>query len=237
MRIAVCDDLPEERARLVLMLEAFFKAKALPAAFSQFDSGEALLSAYAPGAVDLLFLDIYMNQMTGVETARRLKASDPACVLIFTTASREHGADAFDTDAFHYLVKPVEKEKLFSVMNRWYDGFCQVRTMAFKSGRTTREVFVRDILYIDVQGRNSTVHTLGENFETALSLSVAESLLPAEEFVRPIRYCLVALGHIRSIRDDGVALDSGETLPLSRLEKENVRQRLAAYRLRRLRGR
>lgn len=236
-QIAVCDDLKEARAQLLPMLQEYLAAKGLTAALAEFDSGEALCEAFAPGAFCLVFLDIYMIGMSGVETARRLRAADPNCAIIFTTTSREHGADAFDVEAFYYLVKPIDKEKLFAVMNKWYALLCEIKTLSLKCGWTTREIFIRDILYIEVRGRNSSVHTAAGIFETQTPLSAIEAMLPAGEFCRPIRYCLAAHRYIRSVGADGLTLSNGEKLPVSRKEHETVKNQFAAYRLRALRGR
>ena len=70
-----------------------------------------------------------------------------------------------------------------------------------------------------------------------MPLSALESLLPAGEFVRPIRYCLVALRHIKAVGEDALTMRTGEAIPIARRERESVRQQLAAWRLRQLRGR
>lgn len=237
MRIAVCDDLREERARLISLLREYLTDKDTTADICEYESGEALTEAFTSGAFSLVFLDIYMGGMTGVETVRRLKAIDPDCTVIFTTTSREHGADAFDVEAFHYLVKPIDKDRLFAVLAKWYDMLCEVKTVTLKCGKTTREVFIRDILYIEVQGRSSSVHTAAEIFETSTPLSAIEALLPASEFCRPIRYCLVALRYIRGVGEDCLTLSNGQKLPVARNERDTVKNQLAAYRLRAIRGR
>lgn len=235
--IAICDDLQSERARLVPMLEEYLAAKGLTASLSEFESGETLLAAFVPGAFSLVFLDIYMDGMTGMETAKRLKDIDSDCAIIFTTTSREHGADAFDVEAFHYLVKPYDKEKLYTVLDKWYALLCEVKTLSLKCGRVMRKVFIRDILYVEVLGRSSSVHTAAEVFETSTPLSAIEAMLPADEFCRPIRYCLASLRHIRSIGEECVTMDNGARLTLSRRERERIKEQLASYRLRALRRR
>ena len=237
LQIAICDDLHAERAQLIPMLREYLAAKELDAALDEFESGEALLEAFVPGSFSLGVLDIYMDGLTGVETARLLKDRDPDCAVIFTTTSREHGADAFDVEAFHYLVKPYDKEKLFAVLNKWYALLCEIKTISLKNGRTAREVFIRDILYVEVLGRSSSVHTVAETIETQTPLSVIEALLPAGEFCRPIRYCLAALRHINGIGMDSLTLSNGEKLPVARKEQETIINQLAAYRLRALSGR
>ncbi len=148
LKIAICDDLHAEREHLIPMLREYLDANGIETELVEFDSGKALVQAFAPGEFNLIFLDIYMDGITGVETARKLKAADSGCVIIFTTTSREHGADAFDIEAFHYLVKPIDKDKLFAVLVKWYDMLCEIKTITLKCGRATREVFIRDILYV-----------------------------------------------------------------------------------------
>lgn len=237
MRIAICDDRPEERALLAALLGEYLAARGADAAIDQYASGEELLAAFSAGAFSLIFLDIYMDGATGVETARRLKSARNGCAVIFVTTSREHGTDAFDVDTFHYLVKPVEKDRLFKVLDKWYAALCDIKTIAFRCGRTRREVLLRDILYIEVSGRSCTVHTPAQTFEAAMPLSEIASLLPEGEFVRPIRYCLAALRFIASVGRDSLTLTNGETLPVSRKEQETVKNQLAAYRLCQLRRR
>lgn len=237
MRVAVCDDSSLERTAVVSMIREYLASREIDARISEYADGETLLAGFIPGSFAIVFLDIYMEGMTGIDAARMLKVRDPACVIVFATTSLEHGPQAFDVEAFHYIVKPVDKAKLFSVLDRWYDRFCDEKNLTLKCGRKTVEIPLRDILYIDVLGRNCTVHTAGGSVQTAMSLAAIEESLPRDQFCRPIRYCLVAMRHVRSVQDDGIVMDDGETLPMSRLEKEKLRQSLAGYRLRALRGR
>lgn len=237
MKIAVCDDLPQERKALIGMLQEFFAQEKITDEICEYASGEALLEAHAPGNFGLIFLDIYMDGITGIQTANAIRETDPDCLIVFTTTSLEHGADAFDVDAFHYLVKPIDKTKLFSVLKRWQNLLSDIQTVPLKCGRTVRPVPIRDILYIEVQGRNSTVHTASEAIETSMSLSSLEEALPSGQFVKPIRYCLAALRYIRTIGETDLGLENGTRLKISRAERENLRQALTAYRLRMLRRR
>lgn len=237
MKIAICDDLQQERQTLHTALADFFAREGMQVEICEYDSGEALLKGFLPNVFSLVFLDIYMAGITGVETARQIKALDPNCLMVFTTTSLEHGADAFDVDAFHYLVKPLDPDKLESVLQRWKSILSEIQTITLKCSRSVRQIPVREILYIEVSGRVSTVHTLTEVIPTSMSLSSLEALLPAEQFVKPIRYLLTALRYIQSVDDRCLTLSDGTQLAFSRGERENLRQTLSTYRLRQLRRR
>lgn len=237
MKIAICDDLETERQILRNALADFFDREGMQVQLCEFTSGEALLKDYTPDTFSLVFLDVYMGGITGVETARRLRQMDPNCLMVFITTSLEHGADAFDVDAFHYLVKPLNVEKLTSVMRRWKDILSEIQTVTLKCSRREQLVPVREILYIEVSGRVSTVHTLNEVIPTSMTLSSLEALLPAEQFVKPIRYLLAALRYVQNVGDTQLTLTDGTQLPIARAERENLRQALSTYRLRQLRRR
>lgn len=237
MKIAICDDLEQERITLRNALSAFFQREGMQVQLCEFTSGEALLQNYTPDSFSLVFLDVYMGGITGVETARRLREIDPNCLMVFITTSLEHGADAFDVDAFHYLVKPLDPQKLEAVMLRWKNILAEIQTVTLKCSRSTRQIPVREILYIEVSGRVSTVHTVNEVIPTSMTLSSLEELLPAEQFVKPIRYLLAALRYIQNIGDTHLTLTDGTALNLARAERENLRQALSTYRLRQLRRR
>lgn len=237
MRIAICDDMGDERAQCKELLREYLRWRGVDAAVTEYDSGEALIESFTPGAFDLILLDIYMRDLDGMETARWIRGRDLNCPIIFATASAERGAEAYDVDALYYLVKPVDRSKFFHVLDRWYERTSAQRRIFVKCGRELREIAARDILYIDVQGRCSTVHTAAEVIESTMPLSAIEALLPKNDFCRSIRYCIVSLEQIRSVQETSLTLTSGASVPLSRRERENLKKMLATFRLRRLRQR
>lgn len=235
MRIAICDDLQEQREILQRLLAEYFAENGLQAEFSQYTCGEDLLKSEK--SFDLIFLDIYMDGISGIETARQLKEKEPACLIVFTTTSMEHGADAFEVDAFHYLVKPIDPAKLHNVLCRWRNLLSEIHTVEIKSGRGSRKVPVRDILYVEVLGRSCCVHTASEEINASMTLSALEELLPADQFVKPIRYCLASLRYIRHIGEGFLELEDGTQIKTARGSTDALRQTLSSYRLRQLRRR
>lgn len=235
MRIAICDDLQEQREILQRLLAEYFSENGLQAEFSQYTCGEDLLKSEK--SYDLIFLDIYMDGISGIETARQLKEKEPACLIVFTTTSMEHGADAFEVDAFHYLVKPIDPVKLHNVLCRWRNLLSEIHTVEIKSGRGSRKVPVRDILYVEVLGRSCCVHTASEEINASMTLSALEELLPADQFVKPIRYCLASLRYIRHIGEGFLELEDGTQIKTARGSTDALRQTLSSYRLRQLRRR
>ena len=106
MRIAIVDDIKEERAVLYGWLSNQLSKRNIPGDFVEFESGEEFLAAAKERPFTVVFLDIYMNGANGIEIARELRMSDSDCFLIFTTTSTDHALEGFRVRALHYLVKP-----------------------------------------------------------------------------------------------------------------------------------
>lgn len=238
INIFICDDLEEERIKLYNHITEFLGTRNQKANISFFDSGEAMLGVLDESNLPhIIFQDIYMGGMSGVDTCRELRKISEDTEVIFTTTSREHGADAFEVDAFHYLVKPIEKEKFEKVMGKWLSAYYNALTVTVKTGRTEKNVAVHDIVYIEINKRMCTIHTLNDVIDTPPPLATLEALLPPEHFFKPIRYCIVAYRHVLKVNNEGIVMNGGAVLPISRLKKDEVKNSIAAYRLKMLRGR
>lgn len=117
MRIAIVDDVAAERENLQDRLETQLKHLSIHAEFTAFASGEAFLVAAKQQRFSLVFLDIYMDGINGVETAKKLRLFDKDCVLVFITSSADHALEGFRVRALQYLVKPYTNAELEALLN------------------------------------------------------------------------------------------------------------------------
>ena len=106
MRIAIVDDLAAERALLKDRLEQQLQRRNVQADILEYESGETFLEAARKAPFTAAFLDIYMDGMTGMEAAKKLRKTNTDCLLVFTTTSTDHALEGFQVRALHYLVKP-----------------------------------------------------------------------------------------------------------------------------------
>ena len=117
MNIAVIDDMPDEISAVKKLLKEYAALNRFEAEISEFSSAEAFLKDYFPLQYAVIFMDIYMNGMTGVEAVRIIRETDSNVIIVFLTTSEDHRADAFSCHAYDYLIKPVLKESLFRTMD------------------------------------------------------------------------------------------------------------------------
>lgn len=129
-KIAICDDEPAVRKQM----EAYFKELESVFCISYFESGETLLESDV--LYDVIFLDIDMKGISGIDTARKIRVRDKKAKIIYVTAYEDFREYAFGVHAFGYLVKPVEKEKIWK-------SFRKLLTMNRRSKEVPGSVFIQ----------------------------------------------------------------------------------------------
>ena len=118
IRIAICDDEKHMSDHIRSMVLNFFRKKNREISLRMFSGGEELLSYN--GQIDILFLDIQMKDMDGMETARKLRADKFRGFLVFITVLKEMVFQSFEVQAYDYLVKPVDDKQFEKTMERLY---------------------------------------------------------------------------------------------------------------------
>ena len=179
MRIALADDLAPDRKQLEELLRSYAALHQLDLEVESFSKGEDLLAVSAPFRFAIVFLDIYMEGITGLETAKKLRELDDDVVLIFLTTSEDHRADAFSLFATDYLVKPIGEEAVF----RTLDHVLRLHTdrenrFSFSSNRRDYALPQRDLVSLVTDGNYLTVtDRRGVSYRTRMTASAAEKAL------------------------------------------------------------
>lgn len=215
MKIAICDEETRGRERIRTLLDKEFSG----AQTSEFDSGMKLIEAVVEGyQPDIVLLDIAMEGMNGMETARKLRSLSDV-ILIFVTRVKEQVFQAFDVGAFHYLVKPVDEGKLKEVLSRAVKEVEKragpAKFLLIKTVGKYRKIPVEDILYIENSGRKVILHTQTEQLEYYERMNHLEEIL-GEGFFRCHRGYLVALAAVSGYDSTSITVTDGEKIYLSK---------------------
>ena len=213
--ILVCDDLAEERLNLLRMLRHYEQEKGLEFRLETAADGSELLALWKQDRWELIFLDIFMPQVDGIEAARRLRKVDDNCEIVFATTSRRHGMEGYEIHALDYITKPFAQTDVDGVME-WFlrkraekRRELQVRTQL---GEET--VRAQDILYIESRGHSCVIHSLEQEFSVRGSIDELAAGLD-EDFFRCHKSFLLNFAHVVELRDRVFRLDSGESVPIS----------------------
>jgi two-component system LytT family response regulator len=181
--------------------------------------------------VDLLFLDVEMPGMTGIELIQSLEKKP---LVILTTSHKKYAHEAFENNAIDYLVKPLELPRFMKAVSKAREAFEQntgkngsfVRDYLFlKKNSVLNKVPVKEILWIEALGDYVNVHTADTKYTLHTTLKAIESKLPKEHFIRIHRSYIIQLEHISSIDDFMISIRD-KLIPVGSIYRENFMKRL-----------
>lgn len=218
MRIAIVDDISSERENLEIKINTQLARLSLDAEVSGFASGTGFLSAAGRKRFDLVFLDIYMGNENGVDTAAALRRFDTDCMLVFTTASTDHALDGFRVRAFQYLVKPYTDADLAALFDEIVKRLPEAdRYMEVETVSSIVRLRFREILYAEHYQHQIHIHkTDGQETVTRKTFREFTAGLTDGRFFLCSRGVLVNLEHAEDFDGTDFILKNGERVPVSR---------------------
>lgn len=222
MNIAVCDDLPEYREKLKELLTPYIASNNLDIA--EFSRGEDLLVSCEEGkSWDIVFLDIEMDGLSGIETGKRLRKLQRDIIIIFVTSHISYVSDAFRQDAFQFLLKPVRdadfRKDFERALRVWKN---RRRRYLIKWRNTSNMLEYRSILYLEAYHRHVFVHTSDEDYECVGKLQEEYAKLRPFGFAQCHQGFIVNMSRVVSITKSSVKLDNGTEVPVSRRHYTNL---------------
>ncbi|MBQ9459390.1 MAG: response regulator transcription factor [Oscillospiraceae bacterium] len=212
----VCDDLPEERSSLLQMLRVYESCHDVELALETAASGTELLSMWRPGRWSIIFLDVYMPEMDGIEAARRLRAVDGDCALVLATTSQDHGIAAYELHALDYLTKPFSQQDVDNAM----DWFLKQRTkqgleLDIRTQDGERTIRADEIRYIESRGHRCVIHIAAEDVSVRGSIDELSADISDAGFFRCHQSFLINFAHVSQVEKRAFLTDGGERIPIS----------------------
>ncbi len=220
IRIAICDDEKHMSDHIRAMASDFFRKKNREIQLRTFLSGEDLLNY--DGQIDILFLDIQMKGMDGLETARKLRADKFRGFLIFITVLKEMVFQSFEVQAYDYLVKPVDEKQFGKTMERLYTSMQNASedSLLVQQGYERRIVPKDEIVFCEIIDRKIYLNlTSGEVVDYYERIENLESKLDSH-FFRCHRSYLINLKHLKGYKNGTAYMDNGKEVPVSRLRSK-----------------
>jgi DNA-binding LytR/AlgR family response regulator len=206
LRVALCEDTAFDAELLSTLIEMSNSNYQL----ETFSSGEALLEDFEKDKYDLIFLDVYMAELTGVQTAEQIREIDTQVVIVFTTTSDDFTREGYRLNAYKYLLKPVVREDVDDALElaTLKRDKAQGATLAIVTDNTPVVIPLSDIIFIESSNRRSLIYTPTESYATTMTIDDLEKLLPYPRFLRSHRSYIVNLDHVDDIEDDFI-MDNG----------------------------
>jgi len=230
MRIAVCDDNQDDAKMLCQYITDYCNRYRYFGEIVKFGSGEALMASFSPGLFDLIFLDIFMAGMSGVDVAREIRKIDMDCLLIFITSSDLHTMDGFQVQASGYVVKPLQREQMDKAMYMCRKTFERnSRTIAVPVKDREQRISLADLLYVEVFDKNVVFHMKKGTLTARIPLDEIEARLGGEPFLRCHRSYIANMNHVTDLRDESLMMRNGDAVPMRKKGRKDVKMAVADF--------
>lgn len=219
LRIAVCDDSPAFRESAREMIEHWSDETGVPVELHLCADGDGLLSLCASERMDLVFLDILMPLLNGLDTARELRARDTAVRIVFLTSSPEFALESYDVRAQGYLLKPADEKKVWAVLAEAATvREREPKNLVVRTSFGYQKLYLHEIEVAEAQNKRVIFHLRGEReIETAQPLYSFEHTLTDENgFFKCHRSYLVYLPAVDRFSATEVVTKSGRRIPIAR---------------------
>ena len=230
IRIAIVEDEERNRAMLLEHLRRYEQEHGVSFEVSTFADGRDILAKYRP-IYDIVLLDIQMEHVDGMTTAKRIREVDQDVVLVFITNSPQYAIGGYQVAALSYLLKPVPYGALSEELDRCL-AQVQKRERGFlmlAAGTEQHRVNIADIVYIESIKHRIVVHSTQREYSLVGSLTSMEDELADKDFFRSNNCYLVNLRHVTGVQQSSCAMQGGHDLTISRPRKKAFLAALSDY--------
>lgn len=230
LKIAVCDDEDEQRRYLAGIVSAWARKNRHGLRLQHYPDAESFFFDYEEQKdFDILLLDVEMPGMSGTELAKSVRKDNTAVQIIFVTGYYEYFSDGFDVSALHYLIKPVDEEKLCPVLEKAVQNLAwRERSVLVSTQEGGIKIPLADILYVEAEKVYVNVHTAQGCCRTRMAFHKFAEMLD-DTFFRVHRSYIVGLRYIRKITRTEITMINGDVIPVSRGLYNEVHAALIRY--------
>lgn len=229
MLIGICDDEAVIRKELVKFCEHFKEISKIDFSILSFSSGEELLKCEQ--VIDILFLDIQMKGMDGLQTAQKIREKDESMIIIYLTGFTGYMQAGYRVRAFRYLLKPVKKKEfLDSLLEAIHEVKKNTKAILGIDGNVLF-VKLKEIVYVEYVNRCTVVRTTRGAYDSSMTMSEWERLLDNGDFYRVHKAYIVNLEYINEIGKQ-VIMDNGEKVEVAVRQAAKLKRACKEYRRR-----
>lgn len=217
-RIAICDDMPEFSDKLQHLIRKW-ENRPEELSVDVFSDGDSLISAHGANPYDILFLDVVMPLLNGIEAAAEIRHQDESVRIVFLTASAEYAVDSYRVKASNYLLKPVDPVQLYQCLNELSDEIRQSsKAIHIRSRNGVHRVELSRIEHVEASNKD-VIFSLSDG-QTILSVdplyTFENQLLLADGFFKCSRSYIINIHRIATYTAKEIRMRSGCRIPIAR---------------------
>lgn len=230
VNIIIIEDSEEDYKYLANAIHRYSEQSGEVFSIKRYISALIFLNEYKADA-DIIFMDIELTDINGVLASEKLRTRDSSVALVFVTNFAHLAIKGYSVSAADFIVKPVNYYKLSALLTKLIKNIkvnCDDYITISTAGGFERISLTR-ILFIDAEAHRITFHLSDKKVTYSGTLTACEKLLPQQSFVRCYQSYIVNIKYVESCSGEELTLTDGSKIPISRLRKKEVMQKLSAY--------
>ena len=238
IKTAIIEDNEIHAGLLEKYLLKWSRYRQVPLEINRYLSAEEFLFEWEPGlGFSVLFIDIQMYEINGIDLAKSVRKKDNEINIIFTTGITGYMAEGYEVEALHYLVKPINEDKIYKCMDKVFNKRKNINYIIVHSKGGIHKLDTSQINYIEARRHGCVIEifTKENNLkqvkqtEVSESISELETLLPKQGFIKCHRSYLCSIQNIHHIGKTEIIFDTGSHIPVSRRLHKDVNQAFIQY--------
>ena len=229
LKIAICDD---ENDSISVLSEYIGKIQQDNVNISVFKSGEELTAHYSDTGekFNIIFLDMEMKEMDGIDTANRIRKIDRTAIIIFVTSHKKYMERSFECRPFRFLVKPVNFDKFKEAFLKACESIdLEHPYIVFQDSRDIIRLLYEDILYFENKSHWVHIHTFDKEYRTYMTFSKLLKQLDMNRFVITHKSYIMYLDYFKELHGNDITLRNNAVIPLSRSYKNDVKLKILNF--------
>ena len=216
MHICICDDDKSQHEIIKNYINGFSLLTQKPEIISRFSGNDLIKDCMSGTGYDILFMDIQLDSVSGLEVAQTVRRLNPNAIIIFISNHPDYVFEAFSVEALHFMVKPItelEFKRIFVRAISKYNSLHSFLPSRFLSDRAV--ICINDILYCEGYNRHVMIYTDKGKYESVAKLSDIYEMLSTHGFVQTHQGFIVNMSRIRRFDKESVTLNNGTAVPVS----------------------
>lgn len=230
MRIAVVDDESIFRKQTASAIASLY-GREDASCFLYSDGSELLRSMENGFELDAVFLDIEMKEVDGMSCAKAIRKMNRDIPIIFLTSHTEMAMEGYEVDAFRFLAKPVDPDKLRVTLRDLEKRLKEDEKIVLREDGEDVILPIKDLVYAEASNNSVRFVFKGSSHETRMKFSEAVATIDSlsRDFLKVHRSYVISLGHVRKVNSGEVLMDNGDIVPVARGKTKEVRDRLFEF--------
>lgn len=217
IEVAICEDSKMDREMLYRIISLLMSDRGLDYSVDTYESGESLVAGYSNHPYDLIFLDIMMGEINGVEAGRRIRELDQMVEIVYCTSSKDFAIAAYEIHALGYLLKPYQSAKIGALIDYYVQRHPQENQnfIEVKSKRKSVIIPYKDIIYMESDNKVVYIHTTKQgDVKVYGKLDSFEEQIKDERYLRCHQSYLVNLNYVAGLVDSDFIMLNDDMIPI-----------------------